>query len=145
MASYVKFDNGVKHLIDGKIAFGTDEFKALLTNTAPVVTNNLYGDISAAQVANGNGYTTGGATLTITTSVSGSGPATAKATVTSDITFTASGALGPFRYIVVYDNTTASPAKPLWCMYDYASSVTLATGETFTLDFDQSAGLFTGT
>lgn len=142
MAVYNKFNNGVKHLIDGKISFSTDTFKVLLTNTAPIATNNLYGDISATQVANGAGYTTGGATLAITTSVA---TATAKATISSDITFTASGSMGPFRYIVIYDDTPVSPLKPLWCWYDYGSAVTLAATETFTLDFDQAAGLFTGT
>lgn len=145
MATYNKFDNGTKHVIDGKISFSTDTFKVMLTNTAPVVTNNLYGDISASELANGAGYSTGGATLAVTTSTSGSNPGIAKATVSADITFTATASMGPFRYIVVYDFTTASPLKPLWCFFDYGSSVTLANTETFTLDFDQSAGLFTAT
>jgi hypothetical protein len=55
--------------------------------------------------------------------------------VVSDLTLTATGAVGPFRYIYVYNDTPTSPADPLIAYYDYGSSVTLNTGETLTLDF----------
>jgi hypothetical protein len=46
---------------------------------------------------------------------------------------TASGAVGPFRYVIVYNDTAAN--DPLICFFDYASEVTLASGDTFKLDF----------
>jgi hypothetical protein len=55
--------------------------------------------------------------------------------VVSDLTLTATGTVGPFRYIYVYNDTPTSPADPLICYYDYGSNVTLNTGETLTLDF----------
>jgi hypothetical protein len=55
--------------------------------------------------------------------------------VVSDLTLTATGTVGPFRYIYVYNDTPSSPADPLICYYDYGSNVTLNTGETLTLDF----------
>jgi hypothetical protein len=46
-----------------------------------------------------------------------------------------------FRYVDVYDDTVTSPADPLVCWFDYAGDVTLADGETFTIDWGSS--LFT--
>ena len=64
--------------------------------------------------------------------------------VKSDVVFTAAGgSIGPFRYAVVYNDTPTSPADPLIAWFDYGSSITLLTGETFTADFDASAGLLT--
>jgi hypothetical protein len=143
MAAYNKFDVAALDLINGVHKFdGTHTFKVMLSNTAPVATNSLYGDISAAELANGNGYLTGGTALTLTSSRS---TAVAKATVSADITFTATGSMGPFRYAIVYNTTPTTPLKPLWCWFDYGSSVTLAATETFTVDFDQTNGLFTET
>lgn len=53
----------------------------------------------------------------------------------SDLVLTASGAVATFRYVYIYDDTPTSPADPLVCYYDYGSGVTLANGETFTIDF----------
>ena len=59
-----------------------------------------------------------------------------------DVVFTASGgSIGPFRYVVLYNDTPTSPLDPLIAYWDYASSITLLTGETFTVDF--GASLFT--
>ena len=51
---------------------------------------------------------------------------------------TASGAVATFRYVVIYNNTPTSPADPLLAFYDYGSDLTLASGETLTLDFTTS-------
>ncbi len=60
----------------------------------------------------------------------------------TDIVFTASGgAIGPFRYAILYNDTPTSPADPLIGYWDYGSSITLADTETFTVDF--GATLFT--
>jgi hypothetical protein len=58
-----------------------------------------------------------------------------------DITFTATGALGPFRYAVLYDDTPTSPLDPLIGWWDYGSSITLALNEQFVVDF--GASMFT--
>ena len=55
--------------------------------------------------------------------------------VLADLVMTASGSVGPFRYVVLYDDTPTSPNKPLAGWWDYGSSITMANGETFTVDF----------
>lgn len=140
MASYNKFLQFTKDLIDGVHDFDAHTFKVALTNTAPVNTNTVLANIT--QISNGNGYTTGGTATSISTSTSSG---TAKVTGT-DVVFTASGgSVGPFRYAVLYNDTPTSPADPLMAWWDYGSSVTLADTETFTVDFDATNGIATFT
>lgn len=137
MAAGVKFNTFVEFLAEKGMNLGSDTLKVALTNTAPTAaTDDQLADIT--QVANGNGYTTGGTAASTTSSAQTSG--TYKL-VLGDVVFTASGSLGPFRYAVLYDDTAAG--DELICYWDYASSITLATGETFTVDFDSSAGVLT--
>ena len=42
----------------------------------------------------------------------------------------------------MYRDTPTSPADPIIGYYDYGSSITLANGETLTVDFDGVNGLF---
>ena len=58
--------------------------------------------------------------------------------------FTATGgSIADFRYAVLYNDTPTSPADPLIGFFDYGSTVSLPTGETFTIDFDPSTGAIT--
>ena len=137
MPAQTKFNNFTKDLVDGIHAFGTHTFKALLTNSAPVAaTHDEKADLT--EISAGNGYSAGGPAVTMSTSTSSG---TAKVTAT-DVTITASGgAIGPFRYVVLYNDT--STGDRLISFIDYGSSITLAAGESFTIDFDGSAGLLT--
>ena len=137
MATQNKFNQFTKDLVDGVHDFDAHTFKVVLTNTAPSAANTVLANIT--QIANGNGYTTGGAATTMSTSTSSG---VAKITAT-DVVFTATGAMGPFRYAVLYNDTPTSPADPLISWVDYGSAVTLAAGETFTVDFDGTNGLIT--
>ena len=62
---------------------------------------------------------------------------TATATGTK-IVWTATGAVGPFRFVVLYNDTQTVPADPLVNWWDYASSISLASGETFSVKFNAS-------
>ena len=59
--------------------------------------------------------------------------------VLQDLTLTASGTVGPFRYIYLFNDTVTG--DPLIGLYDYGASVTLNNGDTFTLDFSPSNGV----
>jgi len=137
MAAYNKHNQFIKDLIDGVHNFSTHTFKVMLCLTAPVATNSV--KVNLTEIAAGNGYTAGGTATTITTSLS---TATSKITGT-DVVFTASGAMASFRYADLYNDTPTSPADPLIAWFDYGSAVNLLLGETFTVDFDASAGIAT--
>ena len=139
MATYNKFNVFTQDLIDGAHNFASNTFKVMLTNTAPVATNAVYADVSAGDLATLNGYTNGGGTTTISLSNT---TGTEKVVATNVVT-TATGAVGPFRYVIVYNATQTTPLKPLICWFDYGSSISLANGETFTFAPDATNGLFT--
>lgn len=139
MATFNKFNAFVENLAEKVHNLGSDTLKVALTNTAPTAANSTISDIT--QIPSGNGYSTGGTSATISTSAQASG--TYKL-VLADVVFTATGGnIGPFRYAVLYNDTPTSPADPLIGYWDYGSSVTLADTETFTVDFDASAGVMT--
>jgi hypothetical protein len=137
MATYNKFLQFTKDLVDGAHDFDAHVFKVMLTNTLPVNTNTVKANLT--EISAVNGYTAGGTATTITTATTSG---TAKATAT-DVVFTAAGGtIGPFRYAALYNDTTSTPAKPLIAWWDYGSSISLADTETLTVDFDATNGVF---
>lgn len=138
MAAFNKFNLTVEDWLKANTNYSSDTFKAMLTNTAPVATNHVYGDISANELASGAGYTTGGATVTISSVTNSSGTETVVASAASP-TWTATGTFGPFRYVVIYDSSAAT--KTLQCWFDFGGSITLNNTDTFTINF--GANLFT--
>lgn len=134
MASYVKFYAFAENVYEKVHNLGGDTLKVMLVNTGPSQSNSVKGDLT--EISAGNGYSAGGATVTITSSAQSSGT---YSLVGNDVVFTASGgSIGPFRYAVLYNDTPTSPADPLIGYWDYGSSITLADGETFTVDFSTS-------
>lgn len=135
MATFNKFNSFVEVLAEKGHNLATDTLKLMLTNTAPVATNTVKANIT--EIAAGNGYSAGGATLVVSSSAQTSG--TYKLVV-DDVTFTASGgSVGPFRYFVGWNDTAANDELIFW--YDYGSSVTLANGESITADFSSTNGV----
>lgn len=136
MASFNKYQQFVEDL-GNKVhdLVGTnDTLKVALTNAAPnAATHQVRGDIT--ELTTGGGYTSGGADTQNDGSESGG-----TLTVTGvDVTFTASGGtIGPFRYVILYNDTPSSPLDPLIGWWDYTSSITLNDGESFTVDFGAS-------
>lgn len=142
MASFNKFNQFVADVASGvhQLQTGTSQvFKVMLTNSAPTAANAVKADIT--EISAGNGYTAGGVSVGTITGSQTSG--TFKFVGGTDPVVTASGAVGPFRYVVLYNDTATSPAKPLIGWWDYGSAVTLASGETFTVDLDQANGILT--
>jgi hypothetical protein len=140
MASYNKFNAFVEHLAEKVHNLGADTLKVYLSNATPdAAADSVKADL--AEISAGGGYSAGGNTPSITSSAQTSG--TYKL-VLADTVFTASGGtIGPFRYAVLYNDTPTSPADPLIAWWDYGSAITLADGETFTVDFDASNGVLT--
>jgi hypothetical protein len=90
----------------------------------------VFGDIT--EIAAGNGYTAGGEDIQNAATQTGD-----TITVTgTDVTWEASGGpIADFRYVVIYNDTPTSPADPLVGWYDHGETVSLAEGDTFTVDF----------
>ncbi len=140
MAAYVKFQIFVQDRNRKVHNLNSDSLKLLLTNTAPNVADTvvdttttppqLKSTSSANEIAAGNGYTAGGAALTGTSNTQTSGTAKQAGTFPS---WTASGGtIGPFRYIVLYNNTGGTSAtRPVIAYWDRGTSLTLQDGDSF--------------
>lgn len=133
MAVFNKFQDFVEKLGQGVHDFRSTGhvLKVYLSNTAPnAATHAVKADI--AEISAGNGYTAGGSSISNSWSET-SGTAALTGT---DVVWTASGGpIGPFRYVILYNDTPTNPADPLIGWWDYGSSITLASGESFTVDF----------
>ena len=142
MASFVKYQQFVEDLGNKvhDLVVTNDTLKIALTNTAPnVATHAVLADIT--EISAGNGYTAGGAAATVTSGAQASG--VFRLILADPATWTATGSVGPFRYAVLYNDTPSSPADPLIGWWDYGSSITLSSGETFAVDFDGTNGVLT--
>ena len=138
MAAFAKYQCFVENLAEKVHNLGSDSLKVALTNSAPAVTDTVWSTGVYPAPSAVNGYTAGGNAITITSSVQTTG--TYKLILVDSVFTATAGGIGPFRYAILY-NTTASNA--LIGSYDYGSSITLASTETFTVDFDGSAGVLT--
>ena len=102
--AWVIYNNAKLKIHNSALALGADTLKCSLFTSSytPAATHTTYSSISANEVANGNGYTTGGVTVAGTVSE-------ASGTVTFDVAdpqWTASGGSIVARYAVLYDSTT---------------------------------------
>lgn len=133
MATYTKFNSFVEAMAEKKHNLGSDTLTVALTAAAnpPLAANTVLADLTQISYTNCSARA-------ITVSASSQTGGTYKL-VCDDLTLTASGAVGPFRYVVIYNDTASN--DELICFFDYGSEVTLASGETFRLDFDASNGL----
>jgi len=140
MATFTKFYSFVEAVHEKVHNLGSDTLKVLLTNTAPSLSDTQKSDISG-ELSTANGYVSNGQTITITSSAQSSGLYTL---IASDVSWSASGgSIGPFRYAVVYNDTATN--DELIGYIDYGYSITVASGQTFTIDFDQTSGLYYAT
>jgi hypothetical protein len=133
MATFNKVNAFVENIAEGAINLGGTGITVALTNTAHDAAWDELADLTQISYTNLSSRV-----CTVSSSSQTSG--TYKL-VLADLVLTASGAVGPFRYIYLYDD--ASTGDKLIGYYDYGSAVTLASGDTFTLDFDGTNGVLT--
>lgn len=134
MSSYNKFQPFVEAVAEKKHDLGSDTLKVALTNTAPTADNDVLTDITEIAYT----YCSDRA---LTTSSSAQTSGTYKLVIADKTISASGGAVGPFRYVVIYNDTATN--DDLICWFDYGSSITLADGESIVLDFDDSNGLLT--
>ena len=127
MATFTKFHAFVEDIAEGVHNLGSDQLAVALTNTAPTAaTDGQLSDITQIAYTNLS-------SRNVTTSSSSQTSGTYSLVLT-DLTLTASGGtVGPFRYVVLYNDTATN--DELIGFYDYGSSITLADAETFDVDF----------
>jgi len=128
MATYTKFQQFVEDLAHGVHNFDSNTIKVALSSAANAPSASadaVLADITtiAAPAVD---------SVTLTKSSSGQTSGTYKY-IPNDLTMTASGSVGPFQYVIIYNDTATS--DPLICFFDYGTAVTLASGDTFKLDF----------
>lgn len=134
MSTFTKFNSFVEAVAEKTHNLGSDTLKVALTNSAPSASNTVLANITEVSY-------TFLSSRTITTSSSAQTSGTYKL-VLADLTLTTTGgSTGPFRYIVIYNDTATN--DELIAYYDYGSAVTLNDGDSFVIDFDSSNGLLT--
>jgi hypothetical protein len=129
----VQIFNSFKEAVAEKVHnLGSDTLKFMLTNTAPSLANAVKADLT--EIAAGFGYTAGGTAVTVSSSAQSGGT---YSLVLAACTFTAAGgSIGPFRYVVLYNDTATN--DELIGFVDYGASYTLPNGQPFTI----TAGTF---
>lgn len=136
MATFIFFDEFKLNVTNTNINLSSDTFKVALSNTAPTLaTDDELADIT--QITAANGYSSGGTALTsVSWAETGAGTGIWQFT-SADVVFTASGGtIGPFRYVVLYSDTSTN--DKLIGYLDYGSSISVTNGNTFTVDVGAS-------
>lgn len=131
-ATYNKFEDFVFQLGQGvhQLQAAGHTLEVYLSNAAPSASLDAV-KADLAEIATGNGYA-GPADIVNDYTKSGG----TSSLVGTDVVITASGgSIGPFQYVVLQNTTPTSPLDPLVCWWDHGSTVTLADGESYTIDF----------
>jgi hypothetical protein len=134
-SAWNRFNDFTEQLVRGVHDWDAHTFKVALTNTAPIATQTTWNTTDHPAPTSANGYTAGGATVSSITVSETSGTTTVAA---AQVVFTATGALGPFRYAVLYNDSATSPVDAAISWFDYGSAITLSSGETFTVKFNNA-------
>ena len=133
MAAFNKFQQFAEDLCKGVHNFTADAnctvtVALCAAANAPVATNSILANLTQISYTNLSARVISGITAEHTTGT---------VTITAnDLVLTASGGpVAAFRYVVLYNDDPTSPADPLIGWYDLGADLTLADGETLTLDF----------
>lgn len=130
--AYTKFYCFTEDLAEKVHNLGSDTLKVALTNSAPTQSNTVLANITEVSYANLSSRT-----LVVSSSAQTTG--TYKLVINDLILTSTGGSTGPFRYVVIYNDTSTSDS--LIAYDDYGSSLTLNDTDTLTLDFSGTNGL----
>jgi hypothetical protein len=133
-SAFFKFNSFTEAVAEKVHNLGSDTLEVALTNTAPVNTNTVLANITQISYTNLNART-----LTVSGSSQTSG--VYKLTITDKTLISTGGSTGPFRYVVLFNQTATNDELIGW--YDYGSSITLGDGESLLLNFDDANGVLT--
>lgn len=133
-SSFFKFNSFTEAVAEKVHNLGSDTLEVALTNTLPVNTNTVLGNISQISYTNLNART-----LTVSGSAQTGG--VYKLTIADKTLTSTGGSTGPFRYVVLFNQTATNDELIGW--YDYGSSITLGDGESLLLNFDDANGVLT--
>lgn len=131
MATFTKVLSFPEAVAEKVHNLGSDQIKIALTNTTPNTAWTKLSDLTQISYTNLSGANP----LNVTTTSSSSSGGT-YTLVLADLVLTATGAVGPFRYVYVYNDTASN--KELIGYVDYGSEVSLTDTQTFTIDFGAS-------
>lgn len=145
MTAFTKLNGFVEHLAKGYHGnLATATLQLALSNTAPgsestppsgAETTCILANVTQISYTNCSSRT-----ITTTSCVQTAGTLNF---ILADLVLTASGTVGAFRYVYLVNTSSTTRANALIGYYDYGSSITLASGETFTTDFDGTNGVLT--
>ncbi|RWE48535.1 MAG: hypothetical protein EOS79_08345 [Mesorhizobium sp.] len=135
MVAFNKINSFSEALAEKIHNLGSDQIKVALcaAANAPVAGNTKLSDLTEISYTNLS-------SRNVTTTSSAQSAGTYKLTLV-DLVLTATGAVGPFRYVVLFNDTATN--KELIGWYDYGSDLSMVNGNSFTVDFDGSAGVLT--
>lgn len=136
MATFNKIRQFAEDVYEKVHNMGSDALTFALTAAAnaPVNTNTILANLTQITYTN--------LSTRVPTISSSAQTAGVYKLVLTDLVLSASGgSVAAFRYPVLYNDTPTSPADPLIGWYDYGSDLTLASGESLTLDFDGTNGV----
>lgn len=141
MVAFVKINDFVEDLAEKVHNLGSDQLVVALSNTAPASeTSNPTAD-GNGQLSNVTQIDAGAHTNLSSRNITTSSSSQTSGTYTlvlNDLTLTASGAVSTFRYVYVYND--AATNDELIAHFDYGSALTLANGDSFTIDFGADGG-----
>jgi len=143
MATYIKHYEFIDTLGKGNhdLAASGDTLRAYLSNTLPNATTHYWrhatgGTGALVEIASGGGYTQGGTDVVN----SWTGTTTWSLGSTSSITWSATSAMSDFRSVAVFNDSTTTATGDdytdiLVGSWDYGSTLSLSTGDSFTVNF----------
>lgn len=134
MATFNLIDRFYEDLAHGKHNFKSDQLVVALSDSdsPPLTSDKVLSDITEISYTNLS-------SRNLSTDSSGTSASGVYQLTIADQTLSATGTVGPFRYIVLYNDTSDSDNLIGW--FDYGSSVTMTTSQTFLIDFSAVTGV----